>query len=158
MYSVDTNIYLDWWERRYPDDIFPTYKKEVERLIAAGKWRAVNGVAIEITHVGTPKLKVWAKANPGQFQSHDAALLKEANAITVAYPGLIDPYARHDDADRYVIALAKLNGWAVVTHESPARSKKHAVRTHFIPDVCHGMGVECIDLLELMRREKWSFR
>lgn len=85
MYSVDTNIYLDWWERRYPDDLFPTFKTHVERLVAAGKWRAVRGVADEINHVGTPKLKAWAKANPGQFHAHDAALLKEANAITAAY-------------------------------------------------------------------------
>jgi len=158
MYSVDTNIYLDWWERRYPDDLFPTIKTHVEALIASGKWRSVQGVADEIIHIGTPRLKAWTKATPGQFLSHDAALLKEATAITAAYPGLLDPYARHDEADRYVIALAKLHSWAVVTHETPARSKKHAVRTHFIPDVCRGLGVPCIDLLELMRREKWSFR
>ncbi len=82
----------------------------------------------------------------------------EANKITTSYPGLIDPYAAHDEADRYVIALAKLKGWTVVTHETPARSKKYALRTHFIPDVCQAIGVQCIDLLELMRREKWSFR
>jgi hypothetical protein len=158
MYSVDTNIYLDWWVRRYPDDLFPTIKTHVEALISAGKWRSTQGVAAEITHNGTPRLKAWAQANSGQFLAHDAALLKEANAITTAYPGLLDPCARHDEADRYVIALAKLHGWAVVTHETPARWKKYAVRTHFIPDVCRGLGVPCIEFLELMRREKWSFR
>src|SRR5580704_12734167 len=121
MYSVDTNIYLDWSVRRYPDDLFPTFTAKVEALVNANKWRAVARVADEINHVGMPMLKIWAKANPKQFHPHDAALLKEANAITAAYPGLIDPYARHDEADRYVIALAKLNGWTVVTHETPAR-------------------------------------
>lgn len=79
-------------------------------------------------------------------------------SVDTNIPGLIDPNARHDEADRYVIALAKLQGWAVVTHETPARSKKHALRTHFIPDVCRALAVPCIDLLELMRRESWSFR
>lgn len=157
MYSVDTNIYLDWWERRYPADIFHSFTAQVEGLVAAGKWRAVKGVADEIIHNGTPALKAWARTNSGQFVAHDAAILKEANSILAQFPGMIDPYARHDEADRYVIALAKLSGWAVVTHETPARSKKYAVRTHFIPDVCSAMGVRCIGLLDLMREQKWTF-
>jgi hypothetical protein len=157
MYCIDTNIYLDWSVRRYPGDLFTTFTSKVENLIAAGKWQAPAQVEIEIGHVGTPGLKTWAKAQKRQFIAHDQALMTEANAVTTAYPGLIDPYARHDEADRYIIALAKLRGWTVVTHETPARSKKHAVRTHFIPDVCRAMGVPCIDLLEVMRREKWSF-
>ncbi len=158
VYSVDTNIYLDWWERRYPSDIFLSLTAQVEGLIGAGRWRAVKGVSDEIVHNGTPALKSWAKANPGQFVAHDAAVLKEANAILARFSGMIDPYARHDEADRYIIAHAKLNGWTVVTHETPARSKKHAVRSHFIPDVCSNLGVRCIGLLELMREQKWTFR
>ena len=147
MYSIDTNIYLDWWVRRYPDDIFPTYCGQVEALIAAGKWNAVERVADEINHVGTAALKTWAKANRVQFIKHDGPLIAESKAITTAYSVLLDPYASHDEADRYVIALAKLKEWTVVTHETPARSKKHALRTHFIPDVCRGMNIPYIDLL-----------
>jgi hypothetical protein len=158
MYSIDTNIYLDWWVRRYPEDIFPTYRSQVEDLIAAGKWLAVEQVQYEINHVGTADLKTWAKSQRNQFIAHDGSLIVEANKITTSFPGLIDTYATYDEADRYVIALAKLKGWAVVTHETPARSKRHALRTHFIPDVCKAIGVPCIDLLELMRREKWSFK
>jgi len=158
MYSVDTNIYLDWWVRRYPEDVFPSMRTNIERLVAGGKWVAAERVAEEIQHVGSAPLKAWAKANMGQFAAHDAALGAEAGAISRAFPGMIDPYARHDEADRYVIALAKLKGWAVVTHETPAHAKKHAVRTHFVPDVCSALKVPCIDLLELMRREKWVFK
>jgi hypothetical protein len=157
MYSVDTNIYLDWWVRRYPEDIFPTYRVQVEGLIAAGKWQAVEQVHHEINHVGTPELKAWAKAQPAQFIKHNVPLIQEANNISASFPGLIDPNATHDEADRYVIALAKLKGWIVVTHETPARSKKYALRTHFIPDVCQALGVRCIELLALMRKESWKF-
>lgn len=157
MYCVDTNIYLDWSVRRYPVDLFPTFTDKVETLIRDGKWKAPAQVELEIGHVGGKQLKAWARSQPGQFVAHDAALMREASAVSASFPGMIDPYARHDEADRYLIALAKLKGWTVVTHETPARSKKHAIRTHFIPDVCQGLGVPCIDLLELMRREKWSF-
>jgi hypothetical protein len=158
MYSVDTNVYLDWWVRRYPEDVFPSVRTHIEALIAHGHWKAVQRVAVEIQHNGSPALKAWAKANPGQFQKHDAALIAEANGISAKFPGLLDPYARHDEADRYVIALAKLNGWAVVTHETPAHSKKHALRTHYIPDVCSALNIPCIDLLSVMRHEKWVFK
>lgn len=103
-------------------------------------------------------MKAWTKAKPIQFCRHDAPLVAEANAISARFPGMIDHYARHDEADRYVIALAKLKGWTVVTHETPAHAKKHALRTHFVPDVCSALKVPCIDLLELMRREKWVFK
>jgi len=143
--------------RRYPQDVFPSIQPKIDGLIASGKWVAVEGVKDEIQHVGSPPLKSWAKANKRQFVPHDTALLTEANAISAAYPGLIDPYAHHDEADRYVIALAKINGWTVVTHETPALSKKRPPRTHYIPDVCRALKVPCIDLLSLMRNEKWAF-
>ncbi len=76
MYSIDTNIYLDWWVRRYPGDVFPI----------------------------------------------------------------------------------KLKSWVVVTHETPARTKKNPPRTLYIPDVCGALNIRCIDLLQLMRREKWVFK
>ena len=158
MYCVDTNIYLDWSIRRYPEDLFPTFTRNVEDLIVAGKWKAPKQVEVEIQHVGDPNLKNWVKNQRKQFVPHDAKLMTEANAVIRDYPGLLDFHARHDEADRYVIALAKLNNWIVVTHETPARSKKHAIRSHYIPDVCKSMNIKCIDLLGLMRLEKWMFK
>jgi hypothetical protein len=158
MYSIDTNVFLDWWVRRYPTDVFPSIQTKIEALIAAGKWVAVTKVSDEINHIGTKELKIWAKANKAQFRAIDLSILAEANAISAAFPGLIDPDARYDEADRYVIALAKLNGWAVVTYETPAHAKKDPVRSHYVPDVCSALHVPCINLLELMRREKWVFR
>jgi hypothetical protein len=158
MYSIDTNIFLDWWVRRYPIDIFPTIQTKIEQLIDAEKWTAVARVADEINHVGTKELKLWAKANKNQFYPINTPLLEAANAISKTFPGLIDPFARHDEADRYVIALAQMKGWAVVTHETPAHNKKNPPRSHYVPDVCSALHVPCIDFLELMRREKWAFK
>jgi hypothetical protein len=85
MYSIDTNIFLDWSIRRYPEDVFPAVKVEVEKLIAAGRWKAVERVKDEIEHVGSPALKAWAKVRRDQFVRHDAAIMKEAAAITHAF-------------------------------------------------------------------------
>jgi hypothetical protein len=45
----------------------------------------------------------------------------------------------------------------VVTQETPAAEKRNPKRTHFIPDVCRELGIPCISLLGLMRREGWRF-
>jgi hypothetical protein len=56
-------------------------------------------------------------------------------------------------ADPYVIALAKVDNLVVVTGEKKAapNAKPH------IPNVCDALGVECIPLLHLFRREGWQF-
>jgi hypothetical protein len=157
MYCIDTNIFLDWWARRYPPDVFPSVQVQIEALITNGKCIAPERVKDELMHVGPKPLQAWMKKQAGLFCPHDIALQTEANRIQTAYPGMIDPYAIHDEADRYLIALAKLRGWTVVTHETPAKTKKRPPRLHYIPDVCRAEKVPCIELVELMRREKWSF-
>lgn len=157
MYSFDTNIFLDWWERRYPPDIFPTLLKHMGILASTGKLYAPEGVWDEIQHIGSTDLKAWAKQHRKIFLPHDQDIQTEANQIQSRFPGFIDLTAVHDEADRYVIALAKNMGFSVVTHETAARRKKNPPRSHYIPDVCSALKINCIDLVELMRREKWSF-
>jgi hypothetical protein len=84
-------------------------------------------------------------------------LLSEALGIQARFPGLRDARAEYEEADAYVIALAKLSHGIVVTQETPAAEKNRPRRTHFIPDVCRELGIPCISLLGLMRREKWAF-
>ena len=83
-------------------------------------------------------------------------LLAGALTIQNQFPGLRDPKAEYEEADAYVIALARLRDGIVVTQETPAAEKNRPRRTHFIPDVCRELGLPCISLLGLMRREKWS--
>lgn len=157
VYSIDTNIYFDWWTRRYPNDVFPSVRKCIEALVGDGKWIAAEQVFEEIQALGVPLLRNWARANRAQFIPLDAALLAEADAISRAYPDIIDPDATQEEADRHVIALAKHKGWTVVSHETPAISKRYSSGRLYVPDVCGLLKVPCIDLLELMKREKWSF-
>jgi hypothetical protein len=157
MYVIDTNIFVDWWERRYPPDIFPSVQQRFDALVLKNKIVAPELVHVEITHVGSDPLIDWAKKNKKIFAPHDLVMQQEAIKIQNEFPGLIDPTAIHDEADRWIIAIAKCHGYIVVTHETPAKSKKKPPRTYYIPDVCKELNVPCIDLLELMRRESWSF-
>lgn len=157
MYSVDTNIFIDWWERRYPPDVFPSIQKAIESLATSARFVAPERVREEIEASGSKGLKTWAKNNKAIFVPHDTQIQTEANQIQYAYPDLIDTGTPFDEADRWVIALARVKGFTVVTHETSVKVKKRPDRKLYIPDVCRSMNIPCIELIELMRREKWSF-
>lgn len=105
--------------------------------------------------IGTGELIAWGEARKDIFVP-TGDLLAEAQSIQNRFPGLRDPKAEYEEADAYVIALARLRGGIVVTQETPAAEKRNPKRTHFIPDVCREMGIPCFNLLGLMRREGWK--
>ena len=155
VYSFDTNAFMDWQARYYPTDVFKSIVARLAGLVKAGRLQAAAVVHEEIDAVGTPELAGWAKTNAGIFVPTQA-LLAAALSIQHQFPGLRDPKAEHEEADAYVIALARLRDGIVVTQETPAAEKNRPRRTHFIPDVCRELGVPCISLIGLMRREKWA--
>jgi predicted nucleic acid-binding protein len=157
MYSLDTSVFMDWQARYYPPDIFRSLISRIDDLIAKGECSAIDLVREEIDAVGTPELRSWAKSNKALFIPLDPEVQVEAASIEARYPDLMDPKSPYQSADAYVIALAKVKGGTVVSQETSAAEKRSAKRTHYIPDVCRNLGVPCINLLGLMRREKWTF-
>ena len=155
IYSVDSSTLMDWQARYYPSDVFKTLLQKVEQLIAAERFLAPALVNDEIKAVGTADLIGWADARPRIFVP-TAELLAEAQAIQNQFAGLRDPKAEYEEADAYVIALARMRNGIVVTQETTAAEKHRPRRTHFIPDVCRELGVHCVTFLGLMRREGWT--
>ncbi len=127
----------------------------IEAIIASGECSAVELVREEIDSVGTPGLRQWAKGHVSLFVPLDNMVQIEAASIEANYPDLMDSKSLYQSADAYVIALAKVKGGIVVSQETSAAEKRSAKRTHYIPDVCRDLGIPCINLLGLMRRERW---
>ena len=154
IYSIDTNVLMDWQVRFYPTDIFVSLVDRVDAMIVSGRWQAPALVQEEVGVVGTDDLKTWAKVHKAMFLP-TAATLAGGLKIQAQFPGLRDPKAEFDEADAYVIALAQRTGGIVVTQETAAAEKNRPRRTHFIPDVCRDLGIPCINLLGFFRREGW---
>lgn len=155
IYSIDTSSLMDWHERYYPTDIFPSLVVKFGDLIVDGRLVAADLVRDEVVAVGPAGLQAWAKTNKSIFDP-TANHLAAALAILGMFPGMKDPRAQYDEADSYVIAVAQVRGTTVVTQETEAAQKRSPKRTHFIPDVCRDLGIPCINLLGLMRREGWQ--
>ena len=155
VYSVDSSTLMDWQARYYPADVFKTLLQKVDGLIADERFLAPALVKEEVKAVGTADLIGWTDARPRIFVP-TADLLAEAQAIQNQFAGLRDPKAEYEEADAYVIALARIRKGIVVTQETAASEKHRPRRTHFIPDVCRELGIACVSFLGMMRREGWT--
>ena len=130
-------------------------EEKIEQLIDAGECAAVALVKEEIDSVGTPGLQTWAKSHARLIVPLTVDIQQAGASIEARYPDLLDPKSPYQSADAYVIALAQLRGGIVVSQETSAAEKRKAPKDHYIPDVCRELGVPCINLLGLMRRERW---
>ena len=155
IYSVDSSSLMDWQARYYPADVFTTLVARIDALISGNRFIAPALVKEEIGVVGTTDLNAWADARSAIFVP-TIRLLTDAQAIQNQFAGLRDPKAEFEEADAYVIALARQQGGIVVTQETSAAEKRKPKRPHYIPDVCRELGIPCISLLGLMRREGWK--
>ena len=106
--------------------------------------------------MGTPDMRTWVSGHKGVFVPLTPDIQIEAASIEAKYPDLLDPKIPYQSADAYVIAFAKLQNGIVISQETSAHEKRNPKKTHYIPDVCRDLGVPCINLLGLMRKEKWK--
>ncbi len=157
MYSIDTSFFMDWQARFYPLDVFVTMNNSIEQLIVNGDFLAVELVKDEINAVGTPDLKSWALGHKNLFVPLTPDVQLEAAAIEARYPDLTDPKVPYQSADAYVIALAKLQGGVVGSQETTVHEKRPPRKSHDKTEHFRDLGIPCINLLGLLRREKWTF-
>ena len=60
---------------------------------------------------------------------------------------------RRSGADPFIIALAMVNNGTVVTEEN---ATGNMTKPH-IPDVCGDLGVTCLNLMEYIEEQGWTF-
>jgi hypothetical protein len=148
-YSVDTSALLDAWVRYYPPDVFDTLWKRLDGLVVEGHLLAIDEVPRELEKK-EDGLHKWVVARAAMIVPLDGELQQAAAAIINGYPSLTKTKsAMAGSADPFVIALAQVRELTVITAEKSKPTKPR------IPDVCKALGVPCMTLVELFRREGW---
>lgn len=155
-YSIDASAILDAWVRHYPIDTFPSFW---ERFADLGR----ENIAIASELIGRELGKKddgcldWFHNNGLQdffvdiddnVQEHVVVMMQNPS-----HQRLVDDRKGMSGADPFVIGLAQAQNLVVVTGEKPTNSTKRPK----IPDVCRDLGITCISVLELMRKEGWQF-
>jgi Domain of unknown function (DUF4411) len=153
-YSLDTSGLVSGWRRHYPPENFPSLWERFDELIKNGDLRATEEVYYEIEKQDDELLQ-WVKARDQLFVPIDAEIQTIVQNILIKHKKLVDDRKSRSGADPFVIALAEINGCAVITDETFSNSVEK--RPH-IPDVCQARGIRCINLLGLIREQRWIFK
>ena len=148
-YSVDTSALMDAWVRYYPPDVFGTLWTRLDELGKSGRLLAIDEVRRELEKKDDELYK-WVSARPTMIVTLDEALQGASTPIINRFPSLTNTKTvMSGSADPFVIALAQVRELTVVTSEKSKPSKPR------IPDVCKVLGVPCITLVEMFRKEGW---
>ncbi|MCK0198976.1 DUF4411 family protein [Ancylobacter sp. 6x-1] len=147
----DTSALVAAWVERYPIDVLPALWDRLIVSIQAGEMIAPEEVKVELGKRSTDLLD-FLRPCDDFFTPTDGPVLADVAAILAKHPKLVMERKRAFAADPFVIATARISGAVIVTEEgrgSPGKPK--------IPDVCDAYGVECINLLDLIRKVRWKF-
>lgn len=150
-FVVDANVFIDF-SRYYPPDIAPTFWPQLLERAVAKQWLSIDRVHVEINRK-EDWVSRWANDNDEFFVS------TERNDVATEYRR-IQEWATHEDytqaaqdelgraADGWLVAYAVAEDLRVVTNEVAEPSRRTNVK---IPDVCKEFGVDCVDMLGMMR-------
>jgi hypothetical protein len=150
-YSIDTSIFINAWTRDYPPDVVPALWDSFIDLIAEGRMHASQEVLLEIERKADD-VYAWCKAQKDLWVPLDAPTVVAAQRVLAAFPDFVKTGTGRNQADPFVIALAKVNNYTVVTWEKGGSQAKPR-----IPYICDQMGIPCLNLIGLAKAEKWVF-
>jgi hypothetical protein len=172
LYCIDTCSLIERNARgKYPHEVFPSLWERVDGLIRSGRLFSSEEVLSEIKKCTdtSDATHLWAVANSSIFLPIDDDVQNECLRIQGEFPRLVDPNGTKSQGDPWVIATAAKYSYVVVTEEEKpilphlrstpqdiAKTKAHPTRLKS-PDVCRCIGVDCINLIGLMRHERWTF-
>ena len=150
-YCIDTSSLIHAWNEVYSPDVVPSFWTALEKAMQSGQVIFPDEVLREASK-REEGLHKWLRD-----QSHAMVEIHEIQDKLVdvmsQFPMIANNRKGASSADGLVIALASHRGAIVVSEESLKDSQKRPK----IPGVCHDMGIDCIRLIEFMRRAGWRF-
>jgi hypothetical protein len=150
MHSFDTSGFLDAWVRHYPPDIFHSFWRQMEKSVTQEIIKVSDEVLEELERKDDGAGD-WIRDRPTMIVPTDENIQREVSRILAIHPRLVNAGKRRSGGDPFVIAVARLNNYTVITGESGSGRLSHPK----IPDVCSSLGVPCINLLDSVRQQGW---
>jgi hypothetical protein len=152
VYLIDSSAWLNIVERTDADDVWSL----IVSLIKQGRVVACAQVLGELreSDIYLSRLKPYEKALlAGDHPGDDVAYLQHVGRITHEYPAMSKATGRRTPADPYIVALAELENYVVVTDESKTKRPNRK-----IPGVCQQRGIRCITLDQFVTAVKKETR
>ena len=156
-YLLDSNVFIQAKNLHYGFDFCPAFWDWISLANGNGKVFSIEQVRDEIL-CGEDELTEWANTRGNRLFLSSTPESSEAHAKVIRWVLEKGYQRRHVDefsmvADSHLIAHGIVNGHGIVTHEISSASRKKVK----IPDVCVGLGIECLTPFEMLRRESARF-
>lgn len=156
-YLLDANVFIQAKNLHYGFDFCPAFWDWLLENNARGLVFSIEKVLDELIAVNDD-LATWTQARgTAFFLPPDAAVLPAFGKVTAwLYTQPYDTAAVTtfaQVADYYLTAHALAHDFTLVTHETPANTRKKVK----IPNVCIGLGIKHMTPYEMLRREGARF-
>ena len=155
IYSLDTSALIAAFHERYPIENFPSLWDKIEEMIKNGRLKMSQIVFDEAMR--DTDIKQWCdeyQLKPDFQAAIDESVQEQVSEVLSEFPRLVDNRTGKSGADPWVIALALTNeNYIVVTEENPTNSENRPK----IPDACAHFNLQCIKVVDLIKRENWIF-
>lgn len=153
MFLVDTN-FLGTAETLYPEDVFPTFWRELKRTLFTADVHFHRYVDAELKKWNHPRLN-WYLNNVqhSQILPPDADEIKAYREVTKwadNHPTYSQSAATTflNAADSWLVASGARYRYTIVSNEKPAPNSVSKIK---IPDAAAAFKVDCVTLLEFLR-------
>lgn len=146
-YCLDTNVFVEGWNRYYSIDLCPQYWEILDGLARQGRIFSPIEVKREIEKTDDG-LAQWIKDRPYIFLDIDLDVQTHLRSIMASHGRLVDSIKQRSIADPWVIAFAISKNAIVVTKETPAGPDGRRIK---IPDVCIALNVPWMNDFEFAR-------
>jgi predicted nucleic acid-binding protein len=156
IYCLDTNVFIEAWNKYYPKDFFGDYWRKLDELAQAGEIFATEEVKREINKIDDTLTK-WLSERDYFFRKIDDRVQNCIHRIFAdsKHQRLVDSTKQRSIADPWVIAHAMAEDAVVVTKELFETNNTKRIK---IPNVCKALGIEWIDDFEMIRRIGMKFK
>ncbi len=161
-YVIDTNVFIQAKNREYRFDFAIGFWNWLETGHDKGLFFSCSKVLAELRNNDPKKTcpaRKWAEAMPARFFLNDVtdgAVMKHYSSLmnwvisTSQYtPAAVKEFADWDEADAFVVAVAKHHGMTVVTHEKASETASSWVP---LPSAADALDVPTVTIYDLLSR------
>ncbi len=146
-YCLDTNVFIEGWNRYYSMDLCPEYWVILDKLAKEGRIFSPIEVKREIDK-SDDGLSKWIKTRHYIFRDIDMEVQKCLRKIMASHSRLVDSIKQRSIADPWVIAFAIVENAIVVTKETATGIDRKRIK---IPDVCNALNVPWMNDFEFAK-------
>lgn len=159
-YLLDTNTFIEAKNRYYHFDVCPGFWDWLARLGEKQSILSVQPVKKELQQ-GNDELAKWVKDLPNTY------FLDLDIPVQRKYKSIVEYVMNHTGfslteksnflakADPWLIATAIRSHSTIITHEKAVGNNSKKIK---IPNLCNHFKVPCLNIFELLQKEKVKFR